>query len=169
MDNQEKFKQSFTELAEVFDKPFSGALTKAYWNSLKEFTDEEVNNSINRAILTLKFFPKPVELREFITGNPNDRAIEAWSKIIKIWQGGDSPKMVNGELIHPTMALSSEVREIINSMGGMYYLKQCSMKDLDFKGREFKKLFESQVNQGAIDYKSDPVLIGSETKRLSHE
>ena len=63
-----KFTEMFTGLCELFDKRYSGALLNIYYTALQKYKIDEVVGAIESAISTCKFFPKPVELIEFITG-----------------------------------------------------------------------------------------------------
>jgi hypothetical protein len=70
MTNQDlpKFASSLTALAVVFDKPITPQFTEIYFRILERFSIEEVERGISTACATLKFFPKPVELVDCISG-----------------------------------------------------------------------------------------------------
>ena len=63
-----KFTETFTGLCDVFDKRYSDSLLSAYHNALCKYPLGDVVKAINRAVSTCKFFPRPAELIEFITG-----------------------------------------------------------------------------------------------------
>lgn len=57
-------------LAEVFDKEnLSPLAIEIYFQIVKEFTFEQIQEAGNRAVRELKWFPKPVELLELIQGS----------------------------------------------------------------------------------------------------
>jgi hypothetical protein len=47
-------------------------MIEAYWRALAAFSAEQIETAFSRAIGQLRFFPKPVELLEFITGGNKD-------------------------------------------------------------------------------------------------
>jgi hypothetical protein len=74
----ERFIKAFAILCEVFEKEASQVLQAAYFKSLERFTIEEVEKSISNAVRGSRFFPRPVELIEYIVGGPQkteDKAI----------------------------------------------------------------------------------------------
>ena len=64
----DRFANAFGTTCEIFGKESTPLLSKAYFDALKNFTIEEVEDAFSKSIGTLKFFPKPVELIEFISG-----------------------------------------------------------------------------------------------------
>jgi hypothetical protein len=74
----EKFKTLMITLSELYEKsPSEGAL-KMYALALQSYTIEQVSAAIGRAVIELKWFPKPAELIELIQGSVVDRAEQAW-------------------------------------------------------------------------------------------
>jgi len=68
MKDKELFKKFMAGLAELFDKNLSQTLSDIYWAALKDFSDEQCKNAFNKAMVQCKFFPKPVELIEMVSG-----------------------------------------------------------------------------------------------------
>ncbi|MCX5829307.1 MAG: DUF6475 domain-containing protein [Deltaproteobacteria bacterium] len=83
MKNEVKFKELFTLVCELYDKKVSATLAGIYWETLKPFTDDQCERAFKEAMLTLKFFPKPVDLLEILRGKAEDRATLAWIKVIE--------------------------------------------------------------------------------------
>jgi len=81
-DDFQGFSNAFGTLAEVFEKETSKTLVKIYFVALERYTKEQVIKAIERAIQECKFFPKPVELIEFISGGTSDKAVIEASKVI---------------------------------------------------------------------------------------
>jgi len=79
---ESKDKKRFAGLMAMMDEAFGQESSKQkatlYFESLKEFEIGEVESAVYRGIATLKFYPKVAELREFIEGDPNSRALIAW-------------------------------------------------------------------------------------------
>jgi len=73
-------------------------LINIYWKAMEKFSFNDVEKAFNTAINTLKFFPKPVELIELITGGKDNLEDRAQIEAMKVLQairrigGGDSVK-----------------------------------------------------------------------------
>lgn len=77
-----RFATLLVALAEVFDKPLSDAVLGVYFDALKDLPIEVVQNAVAVSIGSLKFMPKPAEIRECAgAGAPAlaDRALLAWT------------------------------------------------------------------------------------------
>ena len=86
MNTQDKsrFASSLMAMATVFDKPVTPQLTEIYFRALDGFTADEVEHGISKACSTLKFFPKPVELIECITGGSGNLADKAMIEACRV-------------------------------------------------------------------------------------
>jgi hypothetical protein len=144
MKNQEAFKQNLAGLAEVFGREITPSLGQIYWTTLKEFSDEQVSNAITQAVATLKFFPKPAELREIITGTSDEAAHEAWGEALRCLERGKAPP----EYLH----------EITRQLGGWGNLKRKTYRDLDFIKRDFIELYATKTERGVIEHKPAKVI-----------
>lgn len=101
--DREKFVATFMGCWMVFntDKVPNDFMIDAYHNVLREYSEEEINIAFSMAIKTLKFFPKPVELIELISGPTEDlesRAVIQANEVlntIKRVGGGQSVKFAD--------------------------------------------------------------------------
>lgn len=153
MKNEDLFKQNLIALGEVFDKEISPAIARIYWTSLSEFSDEEVQLAINQAVNTLKFFPKPVELRDFITGNVTERAHEAWEQIMKdIRRGvGGHPEILRGgDVVDVEPMVCDELKNLVAQFGGWSRLRDMSFRELDFMKKDFVKVYSAKSERGLV-------------------
>ena len=143
MRDQNGFKETLMALGELFNKEITPALAKLYWGALNEFSDEDVGEAMNQAVIRFKFMPKPVELRELIQGSASDNATSRWGGVLELMRkdgrfGADR--------------LSGDVKSAINELGGYEYLCTLSYKQLEFKGREFCKIYEGRQERGLISH-----------------
>lgn len=76
-DNGE-FSRRLTALGELFDAKLSPARQALYFEALRDLPFEAIAGALNAAARGCKFFPRPVELREFAVGNSEDAAEKAW-------------------------------------------------------------------------------------------
>lgn len=76
------FFRAFMALAEAFSEPLTDLKTEAYFDALSDLDVADVLNAMRQSIRSCKFFPRPVELREQIQGNGEDRAELAWHNVL---------------------------------------------------------------------------------------
>jgi len=79
-DERASFLIAFGGLSEIHGKQFSEFTAKAYFKTLSPYPVRDVVNAIEKAIIRCRFFPKPVELLEFLEGTPEDQKIKAEGK-----------------------------------------------------------------------------------------
>jgi len=63
-----RFANCIGTLLEVFGKQLSPLAVQGYFKALGEYTIDQVEFGFSQALVKCKFFPKPVELIEFING-----------------------------------------------------------------------------------------------------
>jgi hypothetical protein len=63
-----KFSNALGVLCELFTKELSPLAIQTYFRVMQKFSIQEVEEAISNAIITCKYFPKPAELIERITG-----------------------------------------------------------------------------------------------------
>lgn len=72
------FRQRLIGLAEVFDVKLSPQRVALYFEALRDLPLEAVVQALNAAVRTLKWFPKPADIRALALGDVEDRAESAW-------------------------------------------------------------------------------------------
>lgn len=80
-----KFTTLFTGLCELFDKKISQALTGIYVEALSGYGIDRIENAIKQAAVGCRFFPKPVELIEFMSGGKSaveDRSVSEGAAVL---------------------------------------------------------------------------------------
>lgn len=137
MNDQSKFKTILISMAELYGKEVSGSVGQIYWTSLKEFSDEEVTQAFQQAVNTLKFFPKPAEIREIIQGSSVEQAHEAWGRVMHDLERG-------------RFTLTDNIEEIVTNLGGRRKLALMPYRDLEFLKKDFVELFEAKADRGLI-------------------
>lgn len=63
-----RFAELFMGLCEVFDKKYSPLLMDVYYQALNDFEFKQIEKVVNNIVKTCRFFPKPAEFVEAITG-----------------------------------------------------------------------------------------------------
>ena len=140
MNEQDKqtFANQLMVLSEVFGKEVSKPLARIYFESLAEYSIDQVTQAINKHIKTGKFFPKPVELTDIINGgkpNTQDKALLAWLSIIDAMKKLGAYRALT---VNDRLAL-----EVVKQIGGYTNLCSLTYKELEFKKREFVEVYTS--------------------------
>lgn len=77
----ERFAKVMAALGETFNETISDVRSDAYFAALGDFLIEDVELAATHHIRVGRFFPKPIELREWITGTETDNAEIAWHDV----------------------------------------------------------------------------------------
>lgn len=170
--DRKEFDKIMVMIAEMFDKDLSKGLLDLYYHALKDLRLEDIKQATNTLLQTMTFFPKPVDFRNALGGNIEDRATQAWLKALKA-QNRYNSVCFDDPVIHST----------IEAMGG--WVKFCSMEgytDEKWQMTDFIKIYKGMANRpdhpvklqgllevqnserGYIDYIPDVKLIGNKEK-----
>jgi len=82
--DKNRFASAFQTMCEIFDKKNTKIMLAGYFKTLESFSIDQVEKAVSTAIGSCKFFPKPVELIEFITGGQSQIASNAQIEVDKI-------------------------------------------------------------------------------------
>jgi len=88
------FAKGLYALGEAFNEPVSELRAEAYFDALADLPVRAVLDAMRTAIRDGRFFPRPVEIREYVEGRPEDRAELAWTALLRLvrrygWPGID--------------------------------------------------------------------------------
>ena len=81
--DMDKFASILTGIGEVYSKTISSPLISIFWNSLKNYEIDVVEDAVQRHVInpdTGQFMPKPADIIRMIEGGSKDAAAVAWSK-----------------------------------------------------------------------------------------
>ena len=67
-------------LSQMFNESVSEMRAEAYWIALRDCELSALKHAALKAMQSLKFFPKPAELRELLDGAGEDDAEKAWQQ-----------------------------------------------------------------------------------------
>lgn len=81
-DDREDFAKLMLGLGETYGENVSEARMEIYFSALSDFDLLDVRLAADIAVRTSKFFPRPAELREGVTGSQDDRAEIAWMRLL---------------------------------------------------------------------------------------
>jgi len=69
--DENRFKQLFTGIGEIYGKTLTPIMVKAYWNTLKSYSIDQVEQAVNQHLIDTKagaFFPKPADIIRQLQG-----------------------------------------------------------------------------------------------------
>jgi hypothetical protein len=128
------FKNYMTLLGEIHAKELSDALKTAYWATLSSYSDAQCKAAFEAAIARCKFFPKPAELLEFISGPESDQATLAWLRV-------DKAVRTIGNYESIDFADDRAINSTIEAMGGWVNLCMVTNDEWKWKRKEFETLY----------------------------
>lgn len=79
-----RFVSSITAMGALYERHPEAQVIEIYFRALEKFTIDEVEQGISKACSTLKFFPKPVELIDCITGGSGNLADKAMVEACRV-------------------------------------------------------------------------------------
>jgi uncharacterized protein DUF6475 len=138
-----KFTGIFITMHEIFGKGRepSEILITTYFEALKEFSIEEISKAVSAVIRKYKYdcLPKPAEIINQITGNPDDRALLAWGKFLKALQryGHYHSVRFDDPVIH----------SVVQAMGGWIKIADWQDKELQWNQKRFVEFYNSYRNK----------------------
>src|SRR5688572_11086717 len=103
-----KFSVMIAGVGELYGKAISEQLTAIYWQVLKRFELQDVQQALQTHINNPdcgQYFPKPADVVRFIEGSGETRALQAWTKVEQaIIQVGSYQSVVfDDPLIHAVL------------------------------------------------------------------
>ncbi len=140
------FSDMMMVMAALYHKPFTDKLTDIYWESLEDFSLEEVSEALKLHVRDTEagcFFPKPADILRFIEGSSESRALQAWSKVERAFSqvGRYQSLAFDDALIHA----------VIQDMGGWIKLCEITLKELPFCCNEFQKRYRGFLNRKPLN------------------
>lgn len=175
--DKKRFASAFGVLCTVFDRESSSLLVKAYFAILKSHKIETVENAITRAMATCKYFPKPVELIEFISGG--SQGLEDYALV----EAGNVIAAVKQVGAHASVKFEDQTTAAVIQQGFGGWVQLCSGMTGDQEKwfiRDFARMYQSYSRQnielsgalpgtteilnsaeGRFEHIPEPVLIGS--------
>lgn len=108
-------------------------LITVYWQALNDLGFEDFKRAASVAIRTLKWFPKPAELREFAEGPSRITAAMQWAHV---------RRMVDKIDIYGSPDFGSLVNAILHALGGWKVLCEKSIPDLVWYQKDFERLHD---------------------------
>lgn len=138
IDDKKKFGELMAVSGSIFDKELTAPMLRIMFETLSEYSIDQIGAAFTKHLQTGDFFPRPAQLIRIINaGKPSsdDRATLAWMSITNA---------ISKIGPYRTLTLDDKLAlEIIKHVGGWSNLCNLSYKDLDFKKREFVEAYKA--------------------------
>ena len=139
--DKNRFVEALAALREVLGgQPLSQAAIRGYWIALSGLSYAQYELACKRAMQSLKWFPKPVELIELATGTESQKTEAAWLELQRALDAYGSHHEIM--IADPALALT------IKSMGGLGVIANRPTKDQNWARKEFGQAYESHLGCG---------------------
>jgi len=148
--DENRFKQLFTGIGEIYGKTLTPIMVKAYWNTLKSYSIDQVEQAVNQHLIDTKagaFFPKPAD-------------------IIRQLQGGEitTDEIISAARLHKTpLGVLCRIHIghwDLEHQTDMFYIKQRAQECIDllpeWKERALKGEYTDHELSCLLKYEVDP-------------
>ncbi len=146
MENEALITERLLGTAEYFGKEISKAVIALYLEALQPYSDDEIVGACTTAIRTLKFFPRVSDFVNIIEGDPESRAAVAWATLIKA--------MEDHGHYHTVAFKDGAIMSAVNAMGGWMRICEYTYDDLNYRQKEFDRLYRQFSRPGQVHPKS---------------
>lgn len=136
-----------TELAVLYKQPLSESILNFYWNILKKYSFQQVQEGIEKHLASRRysgFMPKPGDILRQIEGDETEiqEAIEfrsalAWSLVLQALSSNAAHIEFEDKIIHV----------VLQKMGGLNRIGRCNEKDFLYVQQRFEKLYRAYCKQ----------------------
>ena len=172
-----KFGEAMAILAEVFDngKPVSKIKIDIYFRALQAHRIDSIRAAVSRMVMERVYptFPKPAEIIRTITGDGQDMALLAWTKVIKaVARTGNYYSVKFSDPV---------IHSVIEVMGGWIKFGTFREDEMIWKQKEFERYYgimrklgshpsylsgicETQNSYLGLEHDSEIIRIGFESK-----
>lgn len=148
-DDKKPFGDCMTALQVAFGQKPDVAVTAAYWSFLSDLDLDSLKVAVNKAGRSLKFFPRPSELRDLSGGESiQAQAALAWEAVRGAMDRYDYTTSVDfGPLVN----------SIVRNLGGWTLLCDKSIPDLVWVRKDFERLFAEFVDKTIDGERGSPL------------
>jgi hypothetical protein len=141
------FAKGLFVLGDTFNEAVSEMRAEAYFDALRDLSLETVLTAMRSAITALRFFPKPVELREMVHGRIEDRADEAWAQLLTLVRRVG----YTGTPQWPDPVLERTAKELYGGWGALCARLPSEGPELLGQAKLFKATYAAYARRASVD------------------
>ena len=126
----------------------SERLIDAYWSVLEKYEIDQINAAFSFALSSMQWFPKPVELINFIEQGPGDIEDIALVEADKVLNA------IRDVSAYTSITFDNPVTMAVIDQGWGGWMKVCDMREDEEKWfrKDFVKIYKAYSNQGIKKY-----------------
>lgn len=147
-----RFASSLTAVAALYGQELIPQVVEIYFRTLENFTIDEIEQGISKACSTLKFFPKPVELIECITGGSGNLADKAMIEACRVLEA------IKGIGTYSTVCFDDAVTHavIVQQFGGWAKFSEMREEHEKWFVKDFVSGYQAFARQNVRHYGALP-------------
>lgn len=131
-EDKQTFSDGMTALGIALGQAVDQPMRAVYWQFLRDLDLDDYQRAVNEAGRSLKWFPKPSELRELTGESVKADAAEAWGAVRLAMDRHDYTTSVDfGPLVNA----------VVHNIGGWRQLCDTSIPDLEWRRKKFEEVY----------------------------
>ncbi len=148
--------------ASTFGSELSEGKIDTYWEALKDLPIEVVCAGLREARRSLRFFPKPVEIRELAVGADEDRAAIVWAHAMKL-----ARRASVGQRVDLGDAAAHTAIEMLGGWRRVWVLGRPDVPEIEVENvkREFVRFYHLALRRPDLTDSTPKVLVDQEERR----
>ena len=147
-DQMPEFVKLLATLSLSYNESLNEFTLERYWQTLKRFDLESVKNAFQA--LTTKnpdrghLMPEPSDVLRYLEGSSQLKAMQAWGHVLKVIRsiGSYDSVIFDDPILH----------RVIDDMGGWISLCETTLRELNFLGQSFQKLYAAYALNPPLKY-----------------
>jgi hypothetical protein len=133
--DREAFGMALMAASEIYRQDITPQAVRLWWDALNEYPLPAVQAAMQHHIKASRFMPTPADLVAVIAGSPQDKAADAWQKVLEAARvHGQSRSIAWDDPLIPACVLG---------MGGFARICMCNINDLQWLRKEFMPLYQT--------------------------
>uniref|UniRef100_A0A6H1ZD58 Uncharacterized protein n=1 Tax=viral metagenome TaxID=1070528 RepID=A0A6H1ZD58_9ZZZZ len=138
MNNKKKLNEFLTAMGEIYKREISEVLFKIYWESLKKYSDEELDIAFSKVLTECEFFPVPAVIIKRIPRKEMEEeqisAIGCWGDVLSGLSCGRIP-------------IDPDIQNAIHCIGGWEWLQTKTYDELHWIEKRFNEYMEHVIDR----------------------
>ncbi len=144
---KQAFAQYMMGIGEIYNQNVSKQKVSLYWQLLSQYVWEDVKTALDAYMLNPdsgQFMPKPADVVKWLSGNTQNQALLAWTKVANaISHVGPYQTVVFDD---------AKIHVVLADMGGWIKLETLTLDAQPFVAKEFQVRYQQYVRQPPTTY-----------------
>jgi hypothetical protein len=145
--DKQAFAQYMMGIGEIYNQNVSKQKVSLYWQLLSQYAWEDVKTALDAYMLNPdngQFMPKPADIIKWLSGNTQDQALVAWTKVANaISHVGPYQTVVFDD---------AKIHVVLADMGGWIKFESLTLDAQPFVAKEFQVRYQQYVRRPPTTY-----------------